>query len=136
MCYGIRNVVPLYGDFLSLPWILHTSIALFLGTNILFNYAACIMTDPGTTGSPSYERLVEEARALGHLPARKEDDEGYLTGATSITSASSAVVAMTTTTTSDGHLRKRGDLTHSTPSQSPSHRYQSKHLIIDQIRYL
>lgn len=121
MCYGIRNVVPLYGEFLSLPWIVHTSIALFLGTNILFNYAACILTDPGTTGSPSYERLVEEARALGSLPARKEDDEGYLTGVTSSTSAS-AVVA--TTTTSDGHLRKRGDLTHSSPSQSPSHHQQ------------
>jgi hypothetical protein len=105
MCYGIINVVPLYGDIFSLPWLFHSFIAIFLGTNILFNYAACILVDAGSTNSMTYIKLIQEARALGDLPLDAKDDHAFITGIHSNSNTTATEIVAET----DPSLRKRGD---------------------------
>ena len=78
--YGVRNIVPLYGPPGSMAWCVHTTVAVFLAFNIMFNYAACVVTNAGSTGCPTYRKLVSEARATGNLPQLAEDDVAFLSG--------------------------------------------------------
>ena len=69
MYWGIRFIVPMYGAPGSAAWCLHSAIALFLGGNMLFNYAMCVCTDAGSTNSAFYRKLVSQARATERSPA-------------------------------------------------------------------
>jgi hypothetical protein len=78
MYWGVRFIVPMYGAPGSLAWCLHSAMALFLGGNMLFNYAMCVCTNAGSTDSAFYRKLVGQARATGALPHRPEDDVAFL----------------------------------------------------------
>jgi palmitoyltransferase len=104
MSYGIMNVVPLYGKQGSFWWAFHSCIACFLGFNILFNYATCILTDAGSSGSQVYIKLIQEARALGQLPTNPIDDETFVNG-----SSVSSSLSKKSTYSNPTSIRKRGD---------------------------
>ena len=75
MYWGIRFIVPMYGAPVSAAWCLHSAIALFLGGNMLFNYAMCAAP---TLGRPTRHSAANRGQACnGALPSNPEDAVGF-----------------------------------------------------------
>lgn len=64
-------LLPVHAVWLSPSWIIQSIFAIFLAVSVAFNYALCVLTNPGTHDSPVYKRLVDDAHSAGLLGDRE-----------------------------------------------------------------
>ena len=64
---GFTIMIPLKAKPFSLWWWIYNIYGVYIVFNILFNYCACVLTNPGNSDSEVYKRLVREAESAGLL---------------------------------------------------------------------
>eukprot|EP00750_Incisomonas_marina_P032509 INCI9200.6.p1 GENE.INCI9200.6~~INCI9200.6.p1 ORF type:complete len:344 (-),score=28.62 INCI9200.6:450-1481(-) len=67
MYVGFGILLPAKDTSWSWTWILRGIFGSFLTVNVVYNYVACVMSDPGSHKSPLFERALREGYARGAI---------------------------------------------------------------------